>query len=187
MQPFEIVLKNDKVATYRSFTWLIALCNVFVFVFLLFNPAIVYPGAASLGITVAYGMYRWYVVKKSKASLFIDESAFYVLAACWVILQHYLIAAVIGILGVLYHFSLQPLLFVFDATAVKKMTFPYAAYSWGQFNNVVLRDNILTLDFTDNRLIQMEIENASSVSETQFNAFARQQLHQLPTEKATML
>lgn len=187
MQPFEIVLKNDKVTTYRSFALVIVVFNIIVFLFLLFNPIIVYPAAASFFAVAVYGLYRWYVAKKNKASLYMDEFSFYVLAGCWVVLQHYLIAAGAAVMGLLYHFALQQLLFVFDTTSVKKMTFPAATYEWDQFNNVVLRDNILTLDFANNRLIQMEIEHASSVSETQFNAFARQQLTHLSIEKTPAL
>ena len=37
--------------------------------------------------------------------------------------------------------------------------FPGKKYQWDQFSNVVLKDNILTLDFKNNKLLQAEIEN----------------------------
>ena len=51
------------------------------------------------------------------------------------------------------------------------------------FANVILKDNILTIDFKNNKLIQVEIEN--NINEIQFNEFARQQLFKAPvyTEK----
>jgi len=40
--------------------------------------------------------------------------------------------------------------------------------------NVMLKDNILTVDFRNNKLIQLEIEG--NINEIQFNEFAQQQL-----------
>ena len=56
------------------------------------------------------------------------------------------------------------------------MNFPQQTYSWDMFDNVILKDNILTMDLKSNKLIQIEIDN--SVNEIQFNEFAQQQLIQ---------
>ena len=105
-----------------------------------------------------------------------DEVSFFILAGCWVALQNYLIAFACVLMGILYHLSLQKLQFVFNGNFVKKMNFPQAEYSWNKFSNVLLRDNILTLDFRNNKLIQLEIENERSISVIEFNEFAQQQL-----------
>jgi hypothetical protein len=50
-------------------------------------------------------------------------------------------------------------------------------YAWGDFNNIVLKDNILTLDFKNNRLFQKEtIDDDSDCDEDEFNEFCREQL-----------
>jgi hypothetical protein len=52
-------------------------------------------------------------------------------------------------------------------------------YSWNQFNNVVLKDGILTLDFTNDRILQREIEDdeeEDDADEEEFNAYCRQRL-----------
>lgn len=50
-------------------------------------------------------------------------------------------------------------------------------YSWSDFNNIVLKDNILTLDFKNNRLFQKEtIDDESDCDEDEFNEFCREQL-----------
>ena len=55
------------------------------------------------------------------------------------------------------------------------MNFPQKEYSWEMLDNVMLRDNILTIDLKNNTLIQLEIE--SNINEIQFNEFAQQQLN----------
>ncbi|HEV8505088.1 MAG TPA: hypothetical protein VGQ53_06810 [Chitinophagaceae bacterium] len=47
---------------------------------------------------------------------------------------------------------------------------------WNELTNVIKRDDLLTLDFKNNRLMQVQILNADDVSENEFNQFCRQQL-----------
>lgn len=50
-------------------------------------------------------------------------------------------------------------------------------YNWSEFNNIVLKDNILTLDFKNNRVYQREtIDEESDCDEDEFNEWCRQQL-----------
>jgi hypothetical protein len=49
-------------------------------------------------------------------------------------------------------------------------------YSWSQFNNVVLKDGLLTLDFTNNRVLQREIEDDEDdddADEEEFNEYCQ--------------
>lgn len=48
------------------------------------------------------------------------------------------------------------------------------AYQWSEFANIILKDNLLTLDFKNNRLIQVNVDNPkSSVDEIAFNEFCK--------------
>ena len=105
-----------------------------------------------------------------------DEVSFFILAGCWVAIRNYPIAVGCLLMGILYHFSLQKLQFVFNNILIRKINFPPAEYQWSQLSNVMLRDNMLTLDFNNNKLIQWEIENEKSINENEFNEFAQQQL-----------
>lgn len=50
-------------------------------------------------------------------------------------------------------------------------------YKWIEFNNVILKDSILTLDFKSNKLIQSEIEEVNfQIDEKAFNRFCNEQL-----------
>lgn len=50
-------------------------------------------------------------------------------------------------------------------------------YNWSDFNNVILKDNLLTLDFKNNRIYQREtIDEESDCDEDEFNSFCREQL-----------
>jgi hypothetical protein len=52
-------------------------------------------------------------------------------------------------------------------------------YNWGQFNNIILKDGILTLDFANNRILQREIEDdedEDDADEEEFNDYCRSRL-----------
>ena len=50
-------------------------------------------------------------------------------------------------------------------------------YPWSDFNNIVLKDDLLTLDFKNNRLLQREtVDEDGDADEEEFNAYCRQRL-----------
>lgn len=65
----------------------------------------------------------------------------------------------------------------FDEQGVTINSLPRKNYAWAQIQNVVLKDGILTLDLTNNKLIQKPIESHSSAREEQeFNEFCQGKL-----------
>ncbi|KAA9038486.1 hypothetical protein FW778_13060 [Ginsengibacter hankyongi] len=176
MLQFEITLKNSKVKSYRFIALLIVFLNFAVFIYLLFFDKYFYDAAASLFLVAVYCLYRFYISKKNKTGFFMDEFSFFILAGSWVALQNYPVVAAYILTGILYYVALQKIQFGFDDNSIRKINFPTAEYQWNQLSNVVLRDDILTLDFNNNKLIQSEIENGKNVNEIEFNEFAQQQL-----------
>lgn len=56
-------------------------------------------------------------------------------------------------------------------------TFPFKNYTWQQIKNAMLKDNLLTLDFTNNKIIQKETESdVSQETEKEFNEFCKQHI-----------
>ena len=49
---------------------------------------------------------------------------------------------------------------------------------WDQLTKVIKRDDLLTLDFKNNKLMQVQIINSNDVPENEFNQFCRQQLQE---------
>jgi Mg2+/Co2+ transporter CorB len=51
-------------------------------------------------------------------------------------------------------------------------------YAWKDFSNIVLRDGLLTLDFTNNRILQREVEDDEDddADEDEFNDYCKKQL-----------
>lgn len=177
MQQFDIILKNYKIKSYHLIALLIVFLNLSVFIFLLFSDGYFYNAIASLFLLAIYFLYRFYIAKKTETRFFIDEFSLFILAGSWVALQNYLAAIGCVVLGILYHFSLQKLELIVDKNSIRKTNFPKSEYTWDVFSNVLIRDNILTLDFNNNRLMQVEIDNEKTIDEDTFNQFAKEQLN----------
>lgn len=176
MQQFDIILQNDKIKSYRSIALILLLLNLAIFVFLLFFDEYRYESASAILLVGIYIFMRLHFIRKYNQGNYLDQIIMFVLAGCWLGLQNYFMVTALVILGILYHFALQKLQFVFTKEKIVKMNFPVREFEWNTLNNVILKDNILTLDFKDNKLIQAEIERAQNINEQQFNSFAQSQL-----------
>lgn len=176
MLQFEITLKNSKIKSYRFIALMIVIFNLFIFIYLLFFDKYFYDAAASFFLIAVYFFSRFYVSKKNKTGFYMDRLSFFILAGSWFALRNYPLVTACVLMGILYHFSLQKIQFVFNSTLIRKINFPAVEYQWSQMDNVLLRDDILTLDFNNNKLIQWEIENEKNIIENEFNEFAQLQL-----------
>jgi hypothetical protein len=173
---FEIILKNDKIKSYRTIAQIILFLNLVVFIFMLFYDEYRYEAASAILLIGIYIFMRLYFIKKYNQGNYLDQVLLFVLAGCWFGLQNYIMVAALAILGIFYHLALQKLQFVFTPEKVLKLNFPAKEFEWNVFNNVILKDNILTLDFKNNKLIQAEIEKSQNINEQQFNSFAQSKL-----------
>ena len=66
----------------------------------------------------------------------------------------------------------------FDNDEIVFNTFPKKKYRWTDFNNIIIKDGIITIDFKNNKLLQKEIQSGSTVQDEQdFNEFCANRLH----------
>ncbi|MEO9023316.1 MAG: hypothetical protein ABI237_18725 [Ginsengibacter sp.] len=175
MQQFEIILRNDKIKMYRTIAWIFLLLNFSVFIFLLFYDVYHYPAMAFILALGLYLLLRWYLFKKGNSPVFLDEFVFFIPAAGWFGLHSYMVAIGCLLMGILYKLSLQKIKIIFTRGNIIKTNFPKKEFNWNEFNNVILKDDILTLDFKNNKLLQAQIEN-DDINETDFNSFAHLQI-----------
>jgi hypothetical protein len=174
---YEIVIKNEKIRSYRTVAFIVLLLNLTVFTLLLFYDAYFYVAASSILLTGIYISLRLYFMKKYQRGHYLDQALIFVLAGCWLGLQNYYVVIALVILGIFYHLALQKIKIVFNAEKVASLNFPQKDYDWNEFNNVIIKDSILTLDFKNNHLLQAEIEEPENINENEFNSFAKAQLN----------
>jgi len=85
-----------------------------------------------------------------------------------------LVLLLVGIMSSLL--DKKPLITV-DATGVSiQRALGLKNYPWDQFNNIILKDNLLTLDFKNNQLLQLEPDDTATINEQSFNDFCTKYL-----------
>ena len=89
------------------------------------------------------------------------------------------VGALFFVLTFLEYQTKRPLEVGFDLDRVVINTLIKQQFDWTAFNNVVLKDGLLTLDFKNNRLIQREVaddDEDDDADEEEFNAYCRARL-----------
>lgn len=180
---YSFTLKDNNQKAYYLFTWFLFFLHVVaaaVFVLNTNNYGVKLDLYISLGFYVTISIGYYFFKNRNKAL----ETFSFILALLygnfW--LKH------VGFLAV-FIFAMVYLL----VTAVKgKSTtvaftesgihltrvFKTIVFPWKEMENVILKDNILTIDFKTNKIIQVEIvENSRMVDETEFNLFCKTQLN----------
>lgn len=83
------------------------------------------------------------------------------------------------VIGILEKQAKFPQEIGFDTEGVTTNSIPGRFYPWSDLKNVLIKDNLLTLDFKSNKLYQKEIQDFVSPSLTaEFNDFCSKQLMQ---------
>ncbi|MBS1563269.1 MAG: hypothetical protein JST39_02720 [Bacteroidetes bacterium] len=81
------------------------------------------------------------------------------------------------ILALIEHTAKKPLEIGFSDETVVMNTLFRRTWRWTDFNNVILKDDLLTLDFKNNRLFQREtIDEEGDAEEDEFNIYCRERL-----------
>lgn len=87
------------------------------------------------------------------------------------------VSIVLIILSLLEKQAKQPLEIGFNSNKVVFNTIIRRKFYWNQFNNIVLKDGILTLDFKNNKLFQkLTIDEEGDADEEEFNEYCRKHL-----------
>jgi len=164
-------MKGSKLSGYCL---LIVILNCLLFIFLLFNAPTGNTGIITLVFIALYTGSN-YIRKKNKQSFIFNELLF-LMMMLWVVEDNYLLAVADLILFVLYGEAAGKPVYEFNDELIRQRNFPWKKYAWDQLSNVLLKDNILTMDIKNNRLLQIAIDN-DDIIESNFNDYTKEQLH----------
>lgn len=179
MKRFELFLKNEKIKSYRRMAmWLISVQLAgFVLLAIRSNQntakiicivtAVVLSGLLAVDLFFNNG-------KKNRY----QTMAWIAGTISWMLLNYWVAAGVSLILFFLFLVSVKPLKIMLSSNDITVLSFPTRTFNWIQLSNVVLKDDILTIDFKNNKLLQTEIDNGANViNEKEFNDFCKQHLN----------
>ena len=177
MESFMIILKNDKLQSYRRMAVLILLLHLLFFIYYLLKVDTDYVLIGAIALIPVSLTIQIIAIKKNANPVVPAAIVFLLLAAVWFYLQNYWLGAALILLALLDIISVRKLRVSFFADRVELPSFPKRIIQWDELNNAILKDRILTLDFKNDRLLQGEIAPESfGIDENTFTLFCKTQL-----------
>ena len=125
---------------------------------------------------------KGFINRNKKDFLVYYRTELFIAALGWFLIPIYAKARLIGwmyaLMAMIERYVKYPDEWTFSKENVVHNIFPKKVYEWVEIDNVVIRDNLFTMDFMNNRIIQKELDMPVEKSlEEEFNAYCKEQLH----------
>ena len=180
MKEYIVQLPNEKAKTYQVVTAIILLINLLALGMFSINTPdpnkIIWGGMTMSMLALLYFAFNFYT---KRLSPFRTGISFIVIAIFWILVGKYLLAAFILLFAIAGFFTSRKFNVIFSADKILYPSFPVKTFLWDEVSNVILKDNVLTIDLKNNKLIQSVIEKVSAdeIDENDFNKFCREQMN----------
>ena len=164
-----IIKDNGSDITVLITRSLLALCGIIVLQYHSNQYYFINVAASIVVLSMAVWVNKLFVQFRLNCSLLLCIAAVIIFIAT----RSVPFAAMLLVFGLgIKKLEIQPIISVHtEGVSIKKL-FGNPMHPWSEFNNIVLKDNLLTLDFKNNKLLQLTIiENDISVDENMFNTF----------------
>lgn len=118
------------------------------------------------------------LLEKRKAKRLLFDIAIICIGLFWMIKGEYGIAMTLIIVALFGFYTNRKLVVFFSKDKISYPSFITKTYSWDEVSNVILKDDVLTIDLKNNKLLQSTIsaESAAVINEDEFNAFCMERL-----------
>ena len=177
MKQFELILKNEKEASYKRISIFFLVLNLVGILFITylkdFKSWVPFIMAA---IAIFSAFIAFYSRKKSERSPL--TGAFFVLSLAWILADYWVVGLLNALFMILQTAVLQKPIVSVSENQVIYPSFPRKKIDWQELSNLMIKDGLLTIDFKNNRIIQQYIaDRSSTINEKEFNDFCQQQLN----------
>lgn len=131
------------------------------------------------------GMIGWWIrcyIKQKKGQPVFYRLGLLMATAGWLTLTRFSWITILFFIAVLLEKQVKfPQEVAFDDGGIVFNSLPKKFYPWSAIRNAMLKDGILTIDFTNNKLYQREIDAPGSArDEQEFNEFCFSKIHTAP-------
>ncbi len=177
MDSFSITLPNEKAASYRIVTMIIALLNVLVFGYVFLNTGDErFKNLLLAGVIINMGGLVFFLLNnysRFKTSFRI-EIIFVLSAILWCIAGKYIAGLLLVFFALMGFYTNRPLIIHFSNAGILYPSFPRGLILWKEVAQVILKDDMLTIDLKNNKLIQVVVtKDNTAFKQDDFNSFCR--------------
>lgn len=175
MHKFSIEIPNTKANAYRVITILLLVMNILVFGYLSSagttnRYTLLAMGGVGLNVLALVSVFRQNYFRFLEVLR--PGFIFIISAVMWAILGKYLLGVLMLFFGVMGIYSSGKLFILFSDEGISYPSFPRKLFLWKDVSQVILKDDILTIDLKDNKLFQFNILSAN-VNAIAFNEYCK--------------
>ncbi|HMK02983.1 MAG TPA: hypothetical protein VK489_02280, partial [Ferruginibacter sp.] len=124
MNSFRIILKNDKVHSYRRVAVSIFVLHLIFFIYYLLKVGVNAAVLAGMAATIAAIVIHFTVAKKKEMTKFPASIIFLLLAIVWVMLANYWLAVALLVLACIDIISMKKQVLIFSVGGIEFPSFP---------------------------------------------------------------
>jgi hypothetical protein len=175
---YVVTLKNTSRKFIDTFSLLLLSISALLFLreqYFSDNIKIAYLfGGMTIAVITGWNLYR----QKKHGKTVYYSSALFIAAIAWVTMPYLSwLFLPFALMGLFERQAKLPLEVGFTDNEIAINTLIRRKYKWADFNNIILKDDLLTLDFKTNRLLQREtVDEEGDAEEDEFNVYCREQL-----------
>ena len=175
MKTFVIEIPNERLKTYKKVAFIILTLNFlgFGYVFLRTIDNESFIAVAALVLNAVPWLY--FLLNKKHIKTPIIEFVFILSSFIWVYFGNIWMGIMLLLFAVMSFFTNKKTVVTVNGEGVIYPSFPVKIYLWSQITRVMCKDDILTIDLKDNKLLQLNIDKkfAAEFDVTGFNNFCR--------------
>jgi len=177
MNAYKIVIRNEKIKKYKTIGWLFVLLNIATSILVLIATNNTETTTYLVILLNIAALSLWYRHAKSTRKKSKSDFVFVLLAFPWLFLNLYWVALVVLVIGFFQGIANRTLVVQVNPDRIIYPSFPARFIHWHELSNIILKDDLLTIDFKNNKIIQQLIEKSEpSLNEKEFNDFCDRQL-----------
>jgi hypothetical protein len=177
---YVVVLRNDHILFIEKTGWLLTFLIIMLLVFSIYTTANSTLLYVCLIITLSLFISNWIEKRKKKNIVFKPILITGGLGLSIASSLPVIIGILIIISGLIEKIILQKREFGFSKNIIQENGIFGKKINWGELNRVILKDDILTIDYKNNKLIQVHTDNEDDddyeVEADEFNAYCQNRL-----------
>ena len=177
MDKYIFILPNDKAATYKVVTFIIAIMNVVAFVLVMMKSASTEINSflIPMGISIIATPFINYFIFKSNKNILSFNVSFIMCGIVWMFLGMILPGILLITFSIFGFYTNKDFKLEILKDEIVYPSFPKKHYQWNEVAQIILKDNILTIDLKNNKLMQFTLaeKDNNEINEIAFNDFCK--------------
>ena len=176
---YQLELKQTTGRSYLGIRFFILVMQIVLFAFLFVRSDIYKELLFGAFIINVIGLLLFFFERKSTNKFSIIFSIILILTAvAWGVLGNILMGILLLILAIMNFYTTKKRVVVFSDEAILFPSFPAKKICWNEIENLVLKDDMLSIDLKNNILIQHQVSTKDSdeLDVQAFNSFCKSKI-----------